>query len=1060
MKPNHMHTYKKIALLTFSVLIFMRAHTQTYTPSAHVQVNDAVAAAQATPLEARSMFFDGSNFLYRAFQSTSEVLSYLNTTASRTGNFIIIVDSGGTLQGNGTYLNPHNTYYMFADSTTSGQLKKMNLFGTGVGTCSGCLLVANNLSDLASLSQALINLNLNNVDNTSDAVKNAATVALTNHTIDGSLNTLTNIPNSALVNTSIGLTLNNTGARPLVTTTPAALGTSLVMTVPWTNGSDSGFLKGTDWTSFHNKVDSAVISNDSLYNCVNGTCTLQSVLAGTGAVNSVTGTNTSLLFSPSTGNVLGQVNPNYPFTWTAQHTFSGFAPIFSTLTTAGGLFYGSGTGQMLQSAGGTNGQILQSTGGGTAPIFFSPDATTVEGWLGFTPLTATLPSTNIFVGNGSNLAQARAMSGDATLSNTGVLTITKAFPDSAIWKSNAQYLAGHSLTMNGFTQDFAGGILHPDTVHVGSVAFNSATADTIVWMGTSITFGYTDTSIVVNNPWTTQATATLSQYQNYIEYNLGVPGTLLVTQIPNIPHKTPHRAWLALEFGSNELNDDLLDTAAFRATWIAFIDTAIARGWSPSQISIMSQQGSQLGVVGTVAEQRGFNYVDSTIALQFGTAYVDCFNPLITAPYYYISNIGVANIHPPIDAVPLFANLVAGVLSKSLQFQNIGQQLVVQNIGQIGQLVNKNIPYIAIPRYLAFDPEGHVGYGSQIPNQTRTQGVLQLGGGILGTGSQFGLQNSTVPPDWDSTKDWLVPFQAKLIQFAQTAVPYTSTFRLMYSDGNSYYQNNNPHGFFTLTAPAFVFNADSIIHFVGGTDFGGTINVENQSVISDYSSGPVNVFQLSENGTRNTYFRNAAGAGKTIFYVSLGIDNYPGTALTLFPSSSLTVAKTLASDTTAEEPSSQFTVGGGPTGIYFDKGSIPNVRMTTTQRDAIASPADGLHVYNTTTEQDEYYNGTTSRWGPVSAAGTLAHSIFTPTTGGTVNLVNRQYNIINPAGALLAVTLNLPSSPSNNDAVYIKFTQTITTVTYANGTVVDGITAPSAGGLVVLTYDSGTTSWY
>lgn len=89
-----------------------------------------------------------------------------------------------------------------------------------------------------------------------------------------------------------------------------------------------------------------------------------------------------------------------------------------------------------------------------------------------------------------------------------------------------------------------------------------------------------------------------------------------------------------------------------------------------------------------------------------------------------------------------------------------------------------------------------------------------------------------------------------------------------------------------------------------------------------------------------------------------------------------------------------------------------------------------------------------------------AHTIFTPTTGGTVALVVGQYNIINPAGALLALTVNFPSSPANNDVVYIKFTQNVTTVTYGNGTVVDGITAPTAGGLTVLTYDSGTTSWY
>lgn len=88
------------------------------------------------------------------------------------------------------------------------------------------------------------------------------------------------------------------------------------------------------------------------------------------------------------------------------------------------------------------------------------------------------------------------------------------------------------------------------------------------------------------------------------------------------------------------------------------------------------------------------------------------------------------------------------------------------------------------------------------------------------------------------------------------------------------------------------------------------------------------------------------------------------------------------------------------------------------------------------------------------------HTIFTPTTGNTVNLVNNQYNIVNPSGALLALTVALPSSPVNNDVVYIKFTQNITTVSYTNGSVIDGITAPTAGGLTVLTYDGGTTSWY
>ena len=47
-------------------------------------------------------------------------------------------------------------------------------------------------------------------------------------------------------------------------------------------------------------------------------------------------------------------------------------------------------------------------------------------------------------------------------------------------------------------------------------------------------------------------------------------------------------------------------------------------------------------------------------------------------------------------------------------------------------------------------------------------------------------------------------------------------------------------------------------------------------------------------------------------------------------------------------------------------------RMTTTQRNAISSPATGLQIYNTTTNQDEFYNG--SAWGAVGSSPTFANA--------------------------------------------------------------------------------------
>lgn len=76
-------------------------------------------------------------------------------------------------------------------------------------------------------------------------------------------------------------------------------------------------------------------------------------------------------------------------------------------------------------------------------------------------------------------------------------------------------------------------------------------------------------------------------------------------------------------------------------------------------------------------------------------------------------------------------------------------------------------------------------------------------------------------------------------------------------------------------------------------------------------------------------------------------------------------------------------------------------RMTTTQRDAIATPATGLQVYNTTTNDVEYYNG--SSW--VGASGSGVTSI----TGTT--------NQVIASSSTGSVTLSLPQSIATSSTV-------------------------------------------
>lgn len=135
--------------------------------------------------------------------------------------------------------------------------------------------------------------------------------------------------------------------------------------------------------------------------------------------------------------------------------------------------------------------------------------------------------------------------------------------------------------------------------------------------------------------------------------------------------------------------------------------------------------------------------------------------------------------------------------------------------------------------------------------------------------------------------------------------------------------------------------------------------------------------------------------------------------------------------------------------VVYDTGT--NILKTGTSITGVPSGADGQIV--------SYYDG-----GVPLAIGRLsvqnAYTVTAPTTGNTVNLVNNFHNIVAPTGALLALTLSLPSSPADGDMVWIKFTQNITTVTYTNGTVADPITAPTAGGLIVLMYYASQNSWY
>lgn len=86
----------------------------------------------------------------------------------------------------------------------------------------------------------------------------------------------------------------------------------------------------------------------------------------------------------------------------------------------------------------------------------------------------------------------------------------------------------------------------------------------------------------------------------------------------------------------------------------------------------------------------------------------------------------------------------------------------------------------------------------------------------------------------------------------------------------------------------------------------------------------------------------------------------------------------------------------------------------------------------------------------------------TPTTGATItaNTGGNVTILINPAGAILALTLALNGSPSDGDRLNIAASQTVTTFSMTGGTVIGALTTLAAATFATYVYSATAAQWF
>lgn len=702
----------------------------------------------------------------------------------------------------------------------------------------------------------------------------------------------TGIPNSNLQNSTLTYAPSTSGTDISISPSTVSLGGTVTVAIPNAGPGARGALTSADWTTFNNKpisvngqtgivitknadsikslpVDISVNRNNYLltYDSLNGKWFLSagasagvtsvgisapSFLNVAGSPVTSSGTlaltlanqNANSFFagpngSSGTPTFRSIVNADFPNSGVSAGTYNSLTVNAQGIVTAA-----SNVGTGIQSLNGlTAGTQVFATG--TSGSDFNISSTTATHTFNIPTVSSTArglvpPSgggtTNFFRADGTWAAPGGTPGGstnDVQINNAGSFGVVPGFTATP---------STHKVTIDSLNIYK----IQTDSIYAGYMKFDNILGKKLPVIGTSITMGTgpTNSYYMYYNQMMRQLSGL-----GLVSLNLGVSGSTLATQIGNIPYKADTIWALGIEFSSNELNAGT-DSATYRTNLNKFIDTCLAHGFLASDLFKIGPMGFQYNVIGTVAQQRGYCFVDSTVCLQRGVKYIDCYNPMLTKEYNYI--LAVPQLHPNNDQSFILGSIVAGGVMSS--FTSKKTRIAAADTVEFANQVIKNQYFVAVGQMAGIDARGNLGVIKSLPSSTSTQGNF-----IINNNVQW--RNAIFPSVYDSTRDMVL--NPNTVMFKASSSANYGALDIYNGAGTGKWSNTFSSGVIQIDAKTMQFGFNTTSPSSG---FNGIISVNNN--IQTIQGGATNYFNPSVSGTGHLELANTFIGGHTKIYGS------------------------------------------------------------------------------------------------------------------------------------------------------------------------------------------------